>query len=255
MSSIQERNELLKAMFYPFVLASLMWIVKGIEILWDLSFSHFGLFPLSGTGLLGIITMPFLHSNLDHLVSNTFPFLFLGTMLFVFYKELAWKILFWIALLTGVWLWLGARGSFHIGASGVVYGLASFLFFSGILRNNKRLLTLTLIVAFLYGGLIWGFFPEFFPQKNISWEGHLFGFISGLLMAVYYKKEGPQEDVFYWDDSDVPDGEDAYWRTGVSTDKSSLSQNARPTRIQYHYKKSPEKKKEILEETKNKTNN
>lgn len=244
MSIKQDRNDLIKAVFYPLVFVMLMWMVKGIEFLWDIRLSHYGLYPLSGEGLLGIITMPFLHSDLDHLSSNTLPFLFLGTMLFVFYKDLAWKILIWIAILTGVWLWFGGRGSYHIGASGVVYGLAAFLFFSGILRNNRKLLTLTLIVSFLYGGLIWGFFPEFFPQKNISWEGHLYGFISGVLMAVYYRKEGPAEDVYIWDDSDVPDDEDAYWRSPLPTDKSSLSQNARPTRVQYHYKKTVKKKAE-----------
>ena len=237
MSIKQDRNDLIRAVFYPLLFIALMWMVKGFETLWDISFAHLGMYPLRWSGLLGIITMPFLHSNWDHLISNTFPFLFLATMLFFFYKELAWKILIWIVFLTGIWLWFGARGSYHIGASGVVYGLAAFLFFSGILRNNRRLLSLTLIVAFLYGGLIWGFFPEFFPKKNISWEGHLFGFISGLLMAVYYRKDGPEEDVYHWDDSDVPDGEDAYWRSEIATDKSSLDEKARPTRIHYHYTK------------------
>ena len=237
MSTKQERNELIKAIFYPMVFVILMWLVKLIEILWSVHLAHYGLFPLRWSGLIGIVTMPFLHSDWQHLSSNTFPFLFLGTLLFLFYKELAWKILFWITLLTGVWLWFGARGSYHIGASGVVYGLVSFLFFSGIFRKNKKLLIITLIVSFLYGGLIWGFFPEFFPNKNISWEGHLYGFISGLLMAVYYKKEGPQEDLYYWDDSDVPDDEDAYWRTETPTDKTALTENAKPTRVHYHYKK------------------
>ena len=91
----------------------------------------------------------------------------------------------------------------------MVYGMASFLFLSGILRNNRRLLTLTLIVGFLYGSMIWGFFPEFFPDKNISWEGHLFGFVSGLLLAIFFRKEGPEEEVFVWDDSDVPDDENS----------------------------------------------
>ena len=243
MSTKQERNELIKALFYPMVFVTLMWLVKIIEILWSVQLAHYGLFPLRWSGLLGIITMPFLHSDWEHLSSNTFPFLFLGSLLFLFYKELAWKILFWITLLTGIWLWFGGRGSYHIGASGVVYGLVSFLFFSGIFRKNKKLLIITLIVSFLYGGLIWGFFPEFFPNKNISWEGHLYGFISGLLMAVYYKKEGPQEDLYYWDDSDVPDGEDAYWRTETPTDKTALTENAKPTRVHYHYKKTTKENK------------
>ncbi|OYT16230.1 MAG: rhomboid family intramembrane serine protease [Bacteroidetes bacterium 4572_77] len=237
MSSKQERNELLKASFYPFVFVALMWLVKIVESLWGISFSHYGMYPLRVDGLLGIFTMPFLHSGWDHLMSNTAPFLFLASMLFYFYKKIAWKVFLWMWLLAGIWLWFGARGAYHIGASGLVYGLVSFLFFSGIFRRNRRLLILTLIVTFLYGGLIWGFFPEFFPQKNISWEGHLFGFISGLLMAVFYRKEGPQEEKYVWDDSDVPDDENAYWRSEITTDKSALSQNAKATRIHYHYKK------------------
>jgi membrane associated rhomboid family serine protease len=243
MSSKQERNELIQAIVYPFALLSVMWIVKGVESLWDLHLGNYGLFPLSAKGLIGIFTMPFIHGSWEHLSSNTLPFLFLASLLFLFYREMAWKILLWIWFLTGFWLWLGAREAYHIGASGIVYGLASFLFLSGILRKNKRLLIITLIVSFLYGGLIWGFFPEFFPGQNISWEGHLFGFISGILMAVYYRREGPQADVFHWDDSDVPDGEDAYWRSEIPTDKSSLTPNARPTRIQYHYTKSKDKAK------------
>jgi len=241
MSSKQERNELIKAAVYPFIILLLMWLVKLIEVLFDFRLVELGVQPRNWKTLGGIITMPFIHSDWNHLISNSTPFLFLATMLFYFYRKLSWQILLYIWLLTGVWLWIGGRDSFHIGASGVVYGLAAFLFFSGVLKNNRRLLTLTLIIAFLYGSMIWGFFPEFFPDRNISWEGHLFGFISGALLAFYYRKEGPEEEVWEWDDSDVPDGEDAYWRSEKQADKSSLSDNARPTRIHYHYKRKKDK--------------
>lgn len=241
MSSKQERNELIKAGVYPFILLVIMWLVKLIEVLFDFRLVEAGVQPGNWKTLTGIITMPFIHSDFDHLVSNSTPFLFLGSMLFYFYRELAWKILLLIWVLTGIWLWIGGRESFHIGASGVVYGLAAFLFFSGVFKNNRRLLTLTLVIAFLYGSMIWGFFPEFFPDKNISWEGHLFGFISGSLLAFYYRKQGPEEEVWKWDDSDVPDGEDAYWRSEKQPDKTSLSEKARPTRIQYHYKQKKNK--------------
>lgn len=238
MSSQKEKIDLIKAGFYPFVFLLLMWLVKLVETLFEIRLSFLGVYPLEIKGVPGIFLMPLLHGDWDHLLSNSVPFLFLGTLVFYFYKDIAWKILIYIWLLSGIWLWIGARESFHIGASGVVYGLASFLFLSGILRNNRRLLTLTLIVGFLYGSMIWGFFPEFFPDKNISWEGHLFGFVSGLLLAVYFRKEGPAEEVFVWDDSDVPDDEDAYWRSTTPADKSALDKKARPTRIQYHYKRS-----------------
>ena len=242
MSSQKEKIELLKAGFYPFVFLLLMWLIKLVESLFEIRLSFLGVYPLDIKGIPGIVLMPFIHGDWDHLYSNSIPFLFLGTLLFYFYKDIAWKVLIYIWLLSGIWLWIGARDSYHIGASGVVYGMASFLFLSGILRNNRRLLSLTLIVGFLYGSMIWGFFPEFFPDKNISWEGHLFGFVSGLLLAIYYRKEGPEEEVFVWDDSDVPDDENAYWRTPNPADKTSLSENARPTRIHYHYKKDPPEK-------------
>jgi len=241
MSSKQERNLLIRAAIYPIIILSLMWLVKLIEVLYNIRFVELGVQPRNWRTLTGIITMPFIHSDWNHLISNSTPFLFLSTMLFYFYRELSWKILLLIWFLTGAWLWIGGRDSFHIGASGVVYGLAAFLFFSGVFKNNRRLLTLTLIIAFLYGSMIWGFFPDFFPDKNISWEGHLFGFISGSLLAFYYRKQGPEEEVWEWDDSDVPDGEDAYWRSEKKPDKSSLSERARPTRIQYHYRRKKDK--------------
>ena len=236
MNSQQEKNELLRAAFWPFVMALIMWLVKLVETLFHWRFTQGGVYPHHLESLGGIITMPFIHGDWEHLLSNTTPFLFLGTMLFYFYRGLAWKIFVLVWLLTGLWLWLGARESYHIGASGVVYGLVAFLFLSGVLRNNRRLLTLTLIVTFLYGSMIWGFFPEFFPDKNISWEGHLFGFLSGLLAAVALRKQGPKEDEFQWDDTDVPDDEDAYWRSEQSADKKSLTEDARPTQIHYHYR-------------------
>lgn len=242
MSSEREKNELIKAAIYPVIFLLLFWVVKLMETMFGFNAAVAGVYPRHWESLGGIILMPFIHGDWNHLLSNSTPFLFLGSMLFYFYREVAWKILLLIWILSGIWLWIGARESYHIGASGVIYGMASFLFVSGIIRNNRRLLTLTMIVAFLYGSMIWGFFPEFFPDKNISWEGHLFGFVSGILMAFYFRKEGPEEEVHVWDDSDVPDDEDAYWRSEKQADKTALSEKARPTRIHYHYKRSDGKK-------------
>ena len=122
-----------------------------------------------------------------------------------------------IWLLSGLWVWFGGRPSWHIGASGVIYGISSFLFVSGLIRKDTRLAALALIVAFLYGSLIWGVFPDFFPkEKHISWEGHLGGAIAGLVLAVYYRKSGPKRKQYSWElEEEAQDDEDeqAYWKT------------------------------------------
>ena len=120
-------------------------------------------------------------------------------------------ILILIYLITGFLVWVYARGdSVHIGASGVIYGLVSFLFFSGIIRKEKGLMVLTLLVAFLYGGLIWGVFPQLFPNQPISWESHLMGLIAGLILALYYRNSGPQKKSWNWEDEES-DTDDTSW--------------------------------------------
>ena len=120
----------------------------------------------------------------------------LSVALFYFYSEIAFRIFLLTYLLTGVLVWVGGREAWHIGASGLVYGMASFLFFSGILRKYYRLVALSLLVVFLYGEMVWGLFPGIY--KNISWESHMLGFVSGIFLAVLYRNEGPQKPVYEW---------------------------------------------------------
>ncbi len=122
--------------------------------------------------------------------------LILGWALFKFYPTLAVKTLIWIYLMGGIWLWISGRPSYHIGASGVVYGLASFLFFSGWVRREKRVAALSLLVAFLYGGMWWGVLPAD-PSK--SWEGHFWGALAGVVLAFLYRKKGPQKAIYQWE--------------------------------------------------------
>jgi membrane associated rhomboid family serine protease len=137
--------------------------------------------------LIGIVTGPLIHGDIFHLISNTIPIVTLCTALFYFYYRIAGEIFAWIYLITGFWVWLLARDAYHIGASGIVYGLASFLFFSGIFRRNSRLLVVTLIVLFLYGGMVYGVFPN--PlEPRISWESHALGAVCGVLLAIYFRK-------------------------------------------------------------------
>jgi membrane associated rhomboid family serine protease len=207
-----EKQKFYHSLIFPFFFLLLIWLVKIVEVLFNLDFSHFGVYPLTTKGLIGIFTSPLIHGSFSHLFANSFPLFVLSVTLFYFYKKIAYRVFFLIYLITGIWVWFGAREAFHIGASGVVYGLAAFLFVSGLIRKNPRLLAITLIVTFLYGSMIWGIFPDFFPEKNISWESHLMGLVAGLILAFYYRKTGPQPKRYEWEDDDDDDDENAYWK-------------------------------------------
>jgi membrane associated rhomboid family serine protease len=190
------RKKLLLSMIIPGIFIFFMWLVKIIEILFELDLTRFGIHPLSARGLPGILFSPFIHANFSHLFNNSLPFFFLSTALFYFYSEVAIKVLFWTYFLTGLLVWFAGRDAWHIGASGLVYGLASFLFFSGIIRRYFRLIALSLLIVFLYGSMVWGLFPGVY--KNVSWESHMLGFFSGVALAVWFRNQGPQQPVYEW---------------------------------------------------------
>ncbi len=204
----EEQKRMLRSLVIPGIFVLIMWLIKISETLFRIDLEVLGLAPLSLRGLPGILFSPLLHANFSHLSANTIPFLFLGGLLFYFYRSIAWKIFCLIWLTTGLWVWVFASvDSVHVGASGVVYGLAAFLFLSGIIRREARLGAITLLIAFLYGGLIWGIFPQLFPHQPISWESHLMGLLAGTLLAIYYRKSGPRRKVYEWEDEEEDDEE------------------------------------------------
>jgi membrane associated rhomboid family serine protease len=170
----------------------LLWLVKFYEVEFLLDFSTWGILPLSLAGLRGIICSPLIHANFEHLFANTLPIFILTFSLFFFYRKSAYIIFILIYLISGLFVWLVGRESWHIGASGVIYGLAGFLFMSGIISFNIRLLTISMVVALVYGGMFWGIFPN---KPEISWESHLWGGISGLGLAFLYRKSSPSDRV------------------------------------------------------------
>lgn len=185
---------------YPLVAVIVMWAVQvGADEL-GLKISHYGLKPRDWKGLLGIFTMPFIHGSYEHLINNSMPMLVLGWALFKFYPTVAWKALLGIWFIGGLWLWISGRDAFHIGASGVVYGLASFLFLSGWLRKEKGVAALSLVIVFVYGGLWWGVLPV---NPEMSWEGHLWGAIAGFAMAWHLRKQGPQRPLYQWEIDEI----------------------------------------------------
>lgn len=161
--------------------------------------NNYGLRPRDPEGLIGIFTMVFLHGDWEHLINNSASLIVLSWALFYFYPKLAPRVMLYIVLFGGIWLWLFAReGTNHIGASGLVYGLGAFLFASGMIRRKRELMALSIMILFLHGGMIWGIFPQ--PEAlRISWEGHLFGALAGVGLALHYRKRGPQRPKYQWE--------------------------------------------------------
>lgn len=205
-------KSLLKVSLYPLLFLAMMWFAYFAEVFFHWHLTELGTSPRTLKGLSGILFSPFLHSNLEHIASNSLPMLVLGMITFYFYKPIAWPAFFWIYFMSGVWLWVGGRNNeageiYHIGASGLIYGAAVFLFFSGVFRKHKPLMVISTLVLFLYGSMMWGIFPL---MPNVSWEAHLFGAISGLLVAYNYRKEGPQRKEYEWEKEDDTDDDTFY---------------------------------------------
>jgi membrane associated rhomboid family serine protease len=185
---MNEKKKLVQSLIFPVLFLLIIWLVKIAEIVLNTNFVYLGLYPLKWSGLVGIITAPLIHADLRHLFDNSVPLLILSTALFYFYRPVAFRVFFLTWVVTGILVWFGGRSSYHIGASGLIYGFASFLFFSGIIRNSINLMAISLLVVFMYGGLVWGILPY---DYKISWESHMFGALTGLCLAIIYRQYGP----------------------------------------------------------------
>ncbi|MDR2145645.1 MAG: rhomboid family intramembrane serine protease [Tannerella sp.] len=207
-NTVEEKKELRYAIVYSLLLTALLWIVQIVDVLFSLNLKQYGLHPLETDGLSGIFTMPFLHADWEHLISNTPPLLALIGGLFLFYRRGAWKILFSLYVVSGLLTWFMGRNSTHIGASGLVYALAAFHFVSGVIKKENRQRAFALLVSFLYGGFVWAFFPTLYIGTSISWEGHLSGLLTGIIFAFYYRQEGPQPPPNPFPEEEEEDGEE-----------------------------------------------
>ncbi|MBP7154797.1 MAG: rhomboid family intramembrane serine protease [Flavobacteriales bacterium] len=181
--SVRERK-LITSAIAPALVVLGMWIVYLLDRTFELDLYRFGTYPRTIRGLAGILTSPFIHGDAEHLLNNSIPMLVLGSALLYFFPRVAGRVVLVSWLVSGVWVWISARSSFHIGASGVVYGLAAFLFTSGLIRKQRVLMGLSMLVVFLYGSFLWGIFPI---VPRVSWESHFWGAAAGVLMAYFYR--------------------------------------------------------------------
>ncbi|MCD0470988.1 rhomboid family intramembrane serine protease [Flavobacterium sp. JAS] len=195
----------------PVFFVLFLWIVYWVQIRFDFDFYQNGIYPRDLSGLQGVLFSPFIHENLGHLYNNSIPLLVLLAALQFFYPKQSLSVIVYGILFSGLITWIIGRENFHIGASGLIYVLVTFIFFKGIQTRYYRLVALSLSVILLYGGMIWYVFPD--VDKTISWEGHLAGFITGFTMSLIYKTpEYAKPIVYEWQKPDFNPEDDAFMR-------------------------------------------
>lgn len=220
------RRRLFTAMVPPVMLVGLMWIVFAFDKVYALDLFRLGVMPRSMSGLWGILISPFVHGDLGHITNNSTAALVLGWLLVYFYPKAAMRVLLACWAMSGFWVWTTARHSYHIGASGIIYGIAAFLFFSGLFRRRITLMAVSLIIVFMYGSMWWGVLPI---MPHVSWESHLFGGIAGVIMAWFYRNVPPahvpppvvleeeEEQEGTQGQASIPDEERMHGSTGTHT--------------------------------------
>jgi len=189
-----------------FGLLVIIWSVFLFERVMAIDLSRFGLRPRDPMGLLGMLTVPLLHGNLNHLVSNSVPLFVGGVAMLFLYPVAALRALPAIYIGSSALAWCFARSSLHIGASGVVYGILTFVFVSGLLRRDVRSVGVSLMIWFFYGSMIWGVLPV---KHGMSWELHLSGALIGIVMALVLDKyDRPPIKRYDWEDEEIIESEE-----------------------------------------------
>ncbi|MCV6628809.1 MAG: rhomboid family intramembrane serine protease [Flavobacteriaceae bacterium] len=232
----------------PFALVLIMWFSHWFNLVFSLNYEKWGIYPRNLSGLRGVLFSPFIHSSPSHLYQNTIPIFVLSTALRFFYPKVFWKVLIYGTLLSGLGTWLIGKPAYHIGMSGLIYVLASFMFFKGIFSGYFRLIALSLGIVFVYGSLIWYVFPI---KDGMSWEGHLSGLITGFLLAKWLHIPKPKKKVYDWEKPEYNEETDPFMRqfdeegNFIELPKEVQTEqidNASTKTIKIHYNFKPKKK-------------
>ena len=186
---------------------ALLWFIHLLNSFVDYKLNGLAIQPREFIGLIGIVLAPLLHANFAHLMANSLPLLILVTGMLYLFPNSSVRVLPVVYFGTGVAVWLFARPSFHLGASGLVYGLAAYVFVAGIVRRDSRAIAAALLVYFLYGTLVWGVLPI---KPSVSWETHLAAAIIGVVMAIMLRHyDIPPRKRYAWEDDDDDDVNDS----------------------------------------------
>lgn len=202
------RRHLIESLRFPFVAVAFLWAVHLWQVTNGFDPGLYGIMSRRMWGLRGIVTGPLVHGNWTHLISNTVPLFVLTFITLYFYRKVAMRAFWLIYFLTGASVWLFARPVSHIGASGVIYGLVSFVFWNGIFRRSLRSIILAGLVVLLYSGMFLGILPE---QEGISWESHLIGSLAGIFAAFIFKGELEDEEAEETDTQPLEPEEKVYY--------------------------------------------
>jgi len=191
-----------RARFRAAALVSVMFVaalafVHVVSWAFGLDLQRFGIHPRDVAGLGGVVMAPLLHGDVLHLASNALPLLIAGTALLYLYPDSSRFVLPAVYVVPGILVWLFARDSIHIGASGLVYGIVAYVFVGGILRRDRRAWAASILVAFLYGAMVWGVLPI---KHGVSWETHLAAAILGVALALALRdRDVPPRKVYSWE--------------------------------------------------------
>ena len=184
---------------------ALIWLIDIGNWALDLELRRFGVRPRQFAGLPGILLAPLLHGGPVHLAANSLPLLVLGTGMLYLYPNSSLKVLPAVYLGPGVAVWLFAAGGIHVGSSGLVYGLASYVFVAGVIRRDRRAIAASLLVAFLYGSMVWGVLPI---EPGVSWESHLAAALIGLALAIALRRlDIPPRKRYSWEGEEGEPGD------------------------------------------------